>query len=217
MPEILPTARAAYRSSSAPKTISSSAAHKPNQSDKACQMRSRKKNHDAPCVSKNASRNPSADSKCARCRAWVIRGAFASSPSKSRRRPYLQKKLKKYSFGLDPAALANNKTRKKKRLQGERHSHRSCNAVASPARKSVVPVCEARLTAQQPRCGSAVSADVVVGSRSVLLSRMNVCGVTSGASSAGISSRGPGGVVETASGNESTRSEASAASTLGNI
>ena len=128
------------------------------------------------------------------------------------------KKKKEKFVWVRPSHARKQENKKKRKVSGERHSHRSCNAVASPARKSVVPVCEARLTAQQPRCGNAVSADVlVVGSRSVLLSRMNVCGVTSGTSSAGISSRGPGGVAETASGNESTRSEASAASTLGNI
>jgi len=79
-----------------------------------------------------------------------------------------------------------------------------------------VPACEARLTAQ-PCCGSALAsaagAKAVVGSKSVLLSRMNVFRVTSGASSTGISSRGPDDVdVDvTASGHASTRSEASAA------
>jgi len=75
-----------------------------------------------------------------------------------------------------------------------------------------VPACEARLTAQV-RCGSAVaSTGTDVGSKSVLLSRMNVFCVTSGASSAGMSSPGPEGVTkETASGHASTRSEASAA------
>ena len=78
-----------------------------------------------------------------------------------------------------------------------------------------MPACEARLTAQ-PCCGSAlasaVGAKAVVGSRSVLLSSMNVFRVTSGASSTGISSRGADGVdVDvTASGHASTRSEASA-------
>jgi len=79
-----------------------------------------------------------------------------------------------------------------------------------------VPACEARLTAQV-RCGSALVSAVAgtsadVGSKSVLLSRMNVFCVRSGASSVGMSSRGPEGVSkETASGHASTRSEASAA------
>jgi hypothetical protein len=79
-----------------------------------------------------------------------------------------------------------------------------------------VPACEARLTAQ-PCCGSALAsaagAEADVGSRSVLLSRMNVSRVTSGASSIGTSSRGPEdvGVDVTASGHASTRSETSAA------
>ena len=92
-------------------------------------------------------------------------------------------------------------------------SHRSCNSVASPARNSSVPDCEARLTAQEPGCGSALLSAAVstdVGTRSVLFSRINVFGVTSGASSAGISNWGPEGVTETASGNESTKIEASA-------
>lgn len=82
-----------------------------------------------------------------------------------------------------------------------------------------MPACEARLTAQ-PCCGSALAsaagANADVGSKSVLLSRMNVFRVTSGASSTGISSRGPDGVdVDVAaSGQASTRSEASAALTL---
>jgi len=83
-----------------------------------------------------------------------------------------------------------------------------------------VPACEARLAAQVLCCGSALLVSAVavagtgadVGSKSVLLSRMNVFCVTSGASSAGMSSRGPEGVTkETASGHASTRSEASAA------
>jgi len=79
-----------------------------------------------------------------------------------------------------------------------------------------MPACEARLTAQ-PCCRSALEsaagANADVGSKSVLLSRMNVFRVTSGASSTGISSRGPDGVgVDvTMSGHASTRSEASAA------
>lgn len=80
-----------------------------------------------------------------------------------------------------------------------------------------MPACEARLTAQLC-CGSApvsagAGARAEVGSRSVLLSRMNVFWVTSGASSGGMSSRGPdkGVSKETASGHASTRSEASAA------
>jgi hypothetical protein len=79
-----------------------------------------------------------------------------------------------------------------------------------------MPACEARLTAQ-PCCGcalaSAAGANADVGSKSVLLSRMNVFRVTSGASSTGISSRGPGGVDvdATASGHARTRSETSAA------
>lgn len=79
-----------------------------------------------------------------------------------------------------------------------------------------MPAREARLTAQ-PCCGralaSAAGANADVGSKSVLLSRMNVFRVTSGASSTGISSRGPDGVdVDlTTSGHASTRSEASAA------
>jgi hypothetical protein len=75
-----------------------------------------------------------------------------------------------------------------------------------------VPACEARLTAQ-PCCGSAAGANADVGSKSVLLSKINVFRVTSGASSTGISSRGPDGVEVdvTASGHASTRSEASAA------
>jgi hypothetical protein len=83
-----------------------------------------------------------------------------------------------------------------------------------------VPAREARLTAQ-PCWGSAeasaAGASAGAGSRSVLLSRMYVCLVTSGASSTGISSCGPEGVVDaevTASGHASTRSEASAACTL---
>ena len=43
----------------------------------------------APRVSKNASKNPSAASKCARCRACVIREAFSSSPPASCKRLYL--------------------------------------------------------------------------------------------------------------------------------
>lgn len=80
-----------------------------------------------------------------------------------------------------------------------------------------MPACEARLTAQ-PCCGralaSAAGAKADVGSKSVLLSRMNVFRVTSGASSTGISRREPDGVDVndvTTSGHASTRSEASAA------
>ena len=82
-----------------------------------------------------------------------------------------------------------------------------------------MPAREARLTAQPCRGSaeaSAAGAIAEVGSRSVLLSRTNVFRVTSGASSAGISSRGPEeGVLvvaaTTASGHASTRSDASAA------
>jgi hypothetical protein len=106
-------------------------------------------------------------------------------------------------------------------LSGRNPPHRSFSAVASPARNSSVPACEARLTAQ-PCCGSAAASAAGAsvageGRRSVLLSRMNVCRFTSGASSMGISSRGSeGGVVAevTASGHARTRSEASAAWTL---
>jgi hypothetical protein len=102
-------------------------------------------------------------------------------------------------------------------MEGARY--RSLSAVASPVRKSPVPACEARLTAQ-PYCGRVlISASGArwadVGSRSVLLSRMNVFEVTSGASSGGMSTRGPEYVSkEIASGHASTRSEASAAWTL---
>ena len=86
-----------------------------------------------------------------------------------------------------------------------------------------MPAREARLTAQPCRGSAearAAGASAEAGSRSVLLSRTNVFRVTSGASSAGISSRGPEvGVIAvvvvveatTASGHSSTRSEASAA------
>ena len=85
-----------------------------------------------------------------------------------------------------------------------------------------MPACEARLAAQVLCCcGSTLVVSAValagtsaddVGSKSVLLSRMNVFCVTSGASSVGMSSRGPEGVTkESASGHASTRSEASAA------
>lgn len=79
-----------------------------------------------------------------------------------------------------------------------------------------MPACEARLTAQ-PCCGSALAsaagANAEVGSKSVLLSKMNVSRVMSEAISTGISSCGPDGVdVDvTASGHASTKSEASAA------
>jgi hypothetical protein len=87
--------------------------------------------------------------------------------------------------------------------------------MVSPARKSPVPYCEVRLTAQ-PCCGSALVSAVGtctdVGSKSALLSRMNVFGVTRGARSGGMLSHGPENVPqETASGHESTRSEASVA------
>jgi hypothetical protein len=157
-----------------------------------------------PRASKNASKNPSAVSRCARCRECVIREAFSTSPSASCRRLYLY--VNQHATRLNPRA--SNDTV----YEGFRKpSHRSCNSVASPARNSSVPDCEARLTAQQPDRGSALDAAVsmVVGSRSVLFSRINVFSVTRGASSAGISSRGPEGVTETASGNESTRIEAS--------
>jgi hypothetical protein len=165
-------------------------------------------------VSKNASKNPSAVSRCARCRACVIREAFSSSPSASCKRLYLH--VNQHATRLDPrtSKRACNYTVYEGRGENKfrKPPHRSCNSEASPARNSSVPDCEARLTAQHLDCGSAPSAAVStdVGSRSILLSRIHVFAVTRCASSAGISSRGPEGVAETASGNESTRIEASA-------
>lgn len=54
----------------------------------------------APRVSKNASKNPSAASKCARCRACVIREAFSSSPPASCKRLYLH--VNQHATRLDP-------------------------------------------------------------------------------------------------------------------
>ena len=172
----------------------------------------REKNpHNAPRVSKKASRNPSADSKCERCLACVIRGDLAPSPPASSRRWYLR------------SGVGTPHQGRVEREEKENSPHRSCNAVASPVRNSSVPAREARLTAHPCRGSAearAAGANAEAGSRSVLLSRTNVFRVTSGASSAGISSRGPeGGVVAvvvvvveaaTASGHASTRSEASA-------
>jgi hypothetical protein len=169
-----------------------------------------------PRVSKNASKNPSAVSRCARCRACVMREAFSSSPSASWRRLYLHA-CESARYPVGPAHVRNGMQLYCIGGRGEKNKfrkppHRSCNSEASPARNSSVPDCEARLTAQQLDCGSAPSAAVStdVGSRSILLSRIHVFAVTRCASSAGISSRGPEGVAETASGNESTRIEASA-------
>ena len=53
-------------------------------------------------VSKNASKNPNAVSRCARCRECVIREAFSTSPSASSRRLYLY--VNQHATRLNPRA-----------------------------------------------------------------------------------------------------------------